>query len=127
MSSVELFARDNRVRHELIREPRVPALVVRHAQVIGRGQQLEEMTRVVQILASAAGAHDASHRVHTAFPRLVEHRLVPFVADRPHAVHAAHVVDAVHGAAPDFAAVTFATPTIESRVTSPASSCSLMC
>src|SRR5256885_16957740 len=52
----------------------------------------------------------------------MEHRLVLLDQDATHAVHAAHVVDAVHRSAP-FGGGTFATPTIASRVTS-AASCS---
>ena len=52
----------------------------------------------------------------------MKHGLVLLVFDGAHAVHAAHVVDAVHAAPPAGDNVTFATPTIASRVTSAASS-----
>src|SRR5206468_11157477 len=95
--------------------------------VVCRRQQLELMARVVEIQPSATGPNDAGHRVHTAFPGFMEDRLVLLVLNRAHSVHAAHVVDAVHGAPPLPADVTFATPTIASRVTSAASSSSVMC
>ncbi len=41
-------------------------------------------------------AHGAVHRQRPAFPRRVEHRLVGLRLDRAEAVHAAHVVYAVH-------------------------------
>src|SRR5665213_265752 len=44
----------------------------------------------------AGVAHGALHRQHAALPRRVEHRLVRFNLDLAKAVHAAHVVNAVH-------------------------------
>src|SRR5262249_14967515 len=63
--------------------------------------------------------------VDPGLPSFVKDGLVLFVADRPHSVHSAHVVYAVHAFAPPGAA-TLAVPIIEFRVTSAASSCSVM-
>src|SRR5262245_22713398 len=122
---IDLLARDEAACRELVHEPRQPPLVIAHSQVLGRRQQFELMARVVEILAPSAGSNDARHGVHASFPRFVENRLVRLVPDRSHAVHAAHVMDAVHTASPGAASDTFATPTIASRVTSAASCASL--
>jgi hypothetical protein len=53
----------------------------------------------------------------------MEHRLIGGIRDRAEAVHAAHVVDAIHGRIPGGRA--WATPIIASRVTSVASSASV--
>src|SRR5512137_627348 len=57
----------------------------------------------------------------------MKHRFVFLVLHRPHAMHAAHVVDAIHAEAPAAGNLTLATPTIASRVTSAASCSSLKC
>ena len=64
----------------------------------------------------ARRAHGEHEREHAALPAGVERRLVGLGHDRPEAVHAAHVVRAVHSTP---------VPIIASRVTSPASSSSL--
>src|SRR5207245_1008617 len=61
---------------------------------------------------------------HARLPLGMEHRLVLLDFDRSHAVHAAHVVDAVHRL-PRAGSFTCATPIIASRVTIAASSSSL--
>ncbi len=60
-------------------------------------------------------AHGAIHGEDPAFPRRVKHRLIRLGLDLAEAVHAAHVVDAVHGASP--AARARPVPIMESRVT----------
>src|SRR5882762_7611715 len=45
-------------------------------------------------------AQGAVHGEDTAFPRRMEHRLIRLGLDLAEAVHAAHVMDPVHGAAP---------------------------
>jgi len=64
----------------------------------------------------------AIERENTPLPGFVKNRLVRFADDRPHAVHPAHVVHAVHRWAPP--TVTFAVPIIASRDTNAASSSS---
>src|SRR5262249_6532230 len=71
------------------------------------------------------GADRPRQRVHAALPARVEYRLVPLDADRSHALHAAHVVRAVHLAPSARGMVTFPTPLMDSRVTRPASASSL--
>ena len=68
------------------------------------------------------GPGGADQAPRASFPLGMERPLVFAHVDWPHAVHAAHVVDTVHAAAPR-GAETFATPTIASRVTR-AASCS---
>src|SRR5207245_6099689 len=110
---------------QLVDQPRQPFLVVRHAEIFGRRQELELMTGVVQVLSAAAGSQHARDGIGPRFPGRVKHRLVLLVLDGTHAVHAAHVVDAVHAFPP--ATETLPTPTIESRVTILASCSSVMC
>src|SRR5207244_13086037 len=64
-------------------------------------------------------------REGTPLAPLDEYVLPRCARDRPHPVHAAHVVDAVHLRDPLVGGVTVATPIIESRVTSWASASSL--
>src|SRR5262245_51723996 len=125
-SVLEFSPRDDTILQELVDEPGEPPFVVAHTEIFFRRQQLELMTRVVEVLSPAASPDDAGHRIHPAFPGRVEYRFVLLMFDGPHTVHAAHVVHAVHAVPPDFGGVTFATPTIESRVTSSASDSSVM-
>ena len=69
----------------------------------------------------------APQRKHSAFPRMMEYRLVLFFFDRAHALHATHIVHAIHTEDTPGVHVSFATPTIESRVTSAANCSSLNC
>src|ERR1051326_5381852 len=69
-------------------------------------------------------AHRAIERVTPAFPWFVEDRFVLLGANRSHALHAPHVVNAIHDFLPGFGSPAFAVPIIESRVTSAASSSS---
>src|SRR5205085_10601503 len=126
MAALELVARDDSVRDQQFDEAREPALVIAHSQIFGRRQELDLMTRVVQILLSAARPHHACDGVNPSVPRFVTDGLVSFVMDRSHAVHAAHVVHAVHAMSPACSSVILAVPTIESRVTRAASAFSLM-
>src|SRR4051812_29258266 len=69
-------------------------------------------------------AHGALHREDAAFPGRVEHRLIRLDLDLAEAVHAAHVVNAVH----HFTSLGLSgrpVPIIESRVTRSASFSSL--
>src|SRR5687768_3477030 len=99
-----------------------PSLVVAHSQIIGRGQELERVPVGVEV-PLAPGSHRTGERVDPRLPGCVEHRLVLLVLDGAHVLLTAHVVRAVHGLPPDGGNVTFATPTIASRVTS-AANCS---
>ena len=72
----------------------------------------------------AGRAHRERERERAALPLGVEDGLVGLGLDRPEAVHAAHVVDAVHDATASGRAAR-PVPIIESRVTSAARSSSL--
>ena len=71
-------------------------LVVGPAQVGGRRHQLAQVAEPVD-RGPGRGGHGPPDAEHPALPRLVEDRLVGLGGDRPEAVHAAHVMDAVHG------------------------------
>ena len=62
--------------------------------------------------------------VYSPLPSRVKDRLVLLVLDRTHAVHAAHVMNAIH-CLPPCGKVTLATPIMASRVTSAASASSV--
>src|SRR5262245_39054336 len=81
------------------------------------------MTRGVAV-PLAPGAHGAVHHIDPSFPRLMEDRLILLVHHGPHPMHSTHVMHAIHGR-PPCGEGTFATPTMESRVTSAASSSSV--
>src|ERR1700730_5191109 len=82
------------------------------------------MTRRVDI-PLAPGTHGTPQREQTSFPGGVKHRLVFLIFNGTHPMHSAHIVYAVHVGSPSRRAGTFATPTMASRVTKAASSCSL--
>src|ERR1700712_4601666 len=71
----------------------------------------------------ASVAHGALHRQHAALPGRLEWRVPLFDLDLAEAVHAAHVVNAVHHFAPGLSGSPV--PIIESRVTRSASLSSL--
>src|SRR5204863_3081519 len=83
----------------------------------------ERVAPGIDVPLAADRSQDARQGIDTPFPFGMKRRLAFFVHDRTHAVHAAHVVDAVHTRPPGFEIVTLLTPIIESRVTS-AASCS---
>src|SRR5260370_4850929 len=68
-------------------------------------------------------SHGAVHGEDTALPRRMEHRLIRLGLDLAEAVHAAHVMDPIHGAPPG--APARPVPIMESRRTSLASFSSL--
>ena len=72
----------------------------------------------------AGVAHGAVDREHAAFPLLVKRRLVRLRLDFAEAVHAAHVMNAVH-AGTSFGFFGRPVPIMQSRVTSSASFSSL--
>src|SRR5262245_47831478 len=61
-------------------------------------------------------AHGPVKRIHAPCPRRLQHALVLLVWDASHPVPATQIVNAVHARPPDAGALTFATPTIASRV-----------
>src|SRR6202042_2468741 len=75
-----------------------PFPVIAAAEIDVRRQRLAGKPADVDV-PQAERAHGAVHRQRTAFPWRVEYRLVGLRLDGTEAVHAAHVVDAVHVAA----------------------------
>src|SRR5262249_16873496 len=124
--ALEFRLSDDAVLQQLVDQPREPTLVVAHPQVLVWRHELELMTGVVEVLSSAARSNHSSERIYAAFPRFVEYRLILFVLNGPHAMHAAHIMNTVHLLPPGFGGATFPTPTIESRVTSSASASSVI-
>ena len=88
-----------------------------------KARLLEDATEAILELGFS-GAQGVAHREEACLPAVVKDRLVRFRDDLAEAVHAPHVVDAVHRRAPLAGKATFATPIMESRVTSSASSAS---
>src|SRR5207302_3186544 len=73
-----------------------PFFVVAGAQVVGRLHQFNDLAELIQVVLAADGAlEDAAD---PTLPAVVEDGLVLLLDHRPEAVHAAHVVDAVHAA-----------------------------
>ena len=122
----KLVVADEAELHAQILEAELPFLVVAAAEIDMRRQRLAGEPADVDV-PQAEIAHGAVHGENAAFPRRVEHRLVRLGLDLAEAVHAAHVVDAVHGAAPLGASGVRARPVpiMASRVTRVASLSSL--
>ena len=98
------------------------ALVVACREERGWRHPFARVASHVAVVAAMEGTGHAQ-REHPTVPVLVEHAVFLLDHQRAHAVHAAHVVDAVH--APPSGRFAVPTPTIESRVTSAASASSL--
>src|SRR5260370_18795448 len=126
LAGIELLGRDEAALRQQHKKRRKLPLVVAHAQVVGGRNKLYLMASHVNV-PFAPGAHRAPQREPPAFPLLVKYRLVLLFLNGAHAMHAAHVVHAVHAETPASGGATFATPTIESRVTSAASCSSFNC
>src|SRR5450631_3640388 len=94
----ELVLADETVLHRQVLQAERPFPVVAAAEIDVRRQGLPGEPTDVDV-PQAEIAHGAVHREDAAFPRRVEHRLVGLRLDRTEALHAAHVVDAVHVAA----------------------------
>ncbi len=100
--------RDPRLQFIAVNEPlldrvahhrRQPTLVVRRPQVFRRGHAFDAMAERVDVVVSRT-TQEPIEAKHAAFPCGVEDRLILLALDRAEAVHAAEVVDAVHGALP---------------------------
>src|SRR5262249_22995857 len=101
-----------------------PVLEITQPQVVDGPNQIDLVPVRVDI-PLARGPQHLLNSVHPAFPRRMKDRRVLLMLDRTHVLHAAQVMDAVHGVSPGRAAR--ATPIMESRVTSVASSSSFRC
>ena len=116
---LHLVGSDQPMVEQHLAQAQEPLLVVACRDINGGRQALAKEPRPVD--GEGAGrAHGAVHRHHAAFPRLVEHRFVSLGLDLAVAVHAAHVMNAVHGQVSD-ARVDRPVPIMLSRVTMPAS------
>ena len=106
-------------------------VVRRFEVVLRRTHFFDAMAKLVHRIAREHEGR-GEQREGAPFPLFVEHRLVHFGVDGPEAVHAAQVMDSVHGLflfrsrGSDQGALALVTPIIESRVTSSASCASLI-
>jgi hypothetical protein len=103
-------------------ERRELPFVIADSQIFSGRHELPLVTSNVDVPLTPS-THRTPQREHSPFPGLVKHGLVRFRLDRTHPLHVAHIMHAVHAAIPFCGAVTLATPTMASRVTS-AASCS---
>src|SRR5204863_4276404 len=92
---VELLPADDPLLDQVGLDRRQPALVVARSEVPRRIHSLDPPTELVDIVESME-ARDPVHRVDVPLPGRVEDRLVRLALDRPKAVHATHIVHAVH-------------------------------
>jgi hypothetical protein len=104
-------------------EAEKPALVIGAGEIDLRREQLACVTRRIDV-PETGRAHGPVHRQHAAFPAFVKHRLVRLGIDFAEAVHATHVVDAIHQAT-SLGVLGRPVPIMQSRVTSEASLSSL--
>src|SRR5579872_5592052 len=114
-----LFEIDQAALDQHVPQAERPPLVIRGLQIDFRRKILDRRARLVDV-PEPRKAHRAIQREAAAFPFFMERRLVRFRPHRPEAVHAAHVVNAVHGGGSGSPV-----PTMQSRVTSVASFSSL--
>ncbi len=121
--ALDLLAGHQPLLDQQLLEAVEPGLVVAAAQVIRRRRVLARKARHIDVPA-AHGARGEGDRKDAALPIAVEHRLVLLGLDGAHALHAAHVVRAVHAPPPPGTA-TIPVPIIASRVTMSASASAL--
>src|SRR6185437_1291382 len=123
MAGRDLVRRDHvAVDHRLL-ERQEPLLVI-GAGEIDRGREALAREALRVDVHAAVRAHGAHHGHYAAFPFVMERRLVLFDLDSAEAVHATHVMYAIHFV---FSSGAFGTPVpiMESRVTISASCSSL--
>src|SRR5580692_12503719 len=102
-----------------------PALVVAHSKIIYRSDLLALKPNCVKI-PLAPRAHGTRKGKGSTLPRFMKHGLVLLGLNWAHVLHPAQIMYAVHARTFSVSVVTLPTPTMESRVTSAASSCSLI-
>ena len=95
LSTLDLGACDQAALNQEFNQPCNPFLVITHPQILGRGDQLALVTRAIESPFSP-GSHRQRQRERSRLPALVEHGLIVSGSDRPHAMHAAHIMHAVH-------------------------------
>ena len=123
-AAVQFCLRQEFRRYQAIDEQLDESLVVLHLQVLGWRQDFMFVAEVPTTgRAKWSGGADETPRA--CFPLGMERSLVFAHLDGTHILHAAHIVYAVHVAAPPRPA-TFATPTIALRVTRAANASSVI-
>src|SRR5271157_5835752 len=95
LPSLKLSACHQAALDQEFNQPRNPFLVIAHPQIFSGGDQLPLVTRAVEGPFSP-GSHCQRQRECASLPALVEHRLLVLGLDRAQAMHATHVMDAVH-------------------------------
>ena len=123
MARGKLVGPGKSARDDHVVEPQRPFAVIRRGQINVRRQRFDAGAAFVDG-PGADRAHGAVERQAATFPGGVEDRLVLLGLDFAEAVHAAHVVDAVHQAT-SLASLGRPVPIMQSRVTSVASFSSL--
>src|SRR6516165_1335981 len=118
MSLGDFVRADKALVDQEIFETEQPFLVVGAGEIDMRRQGLAIETGRVDV-EGARSPQRAHHRQHAALPFRVEHRLIGLRLDLAKAVHAAHVVHAIHDGAPGVFGKPV--PIMESRVTRSAS------
>src|SRR5580698_6182795 len=123
MTCFEFVGTDQALLDQQVFKPHRPFLVVRAVEIDVRRQALDAVTGLIDG-PDARVTEGAIERHRATFPWGVEHRLVLLRLNLTEAVHAAHVVNAVHHAA-SCACCGKPVPIMQSRVTSAASLSSL--
>ena len=117
--------REQALLDEQGQEPFEPDFVVARSEIVRWRDAFPGVPGHVEVPASEKAASEGEGE-DAPLPLDVEHRLVRLRPHRPEAVHAAEIVAPVHRFRPSAGARASPTPIIESRVTSAASSSSLM-
>ena len=115
MTGFDLLGRHETALDQVLLHPQRPAPVVRRREIGLRRQGLLGESQIVD-MPGAGIAERPLHGEHAPFPAFVKRRLVGLDLDLAEAVHAAHVVDAVHRAI-SAGERARPVPIIESRVT----------
>src|SRR5262249_7247654 len=121
----QLPFRDQTKLYNLLSKFNEPPFVVAHAEIIGRGQQLDVVPVGIEIPLTKS-AHRPGQCIGSTFPFLMKHRFILLVMNGAHVLHTAHVMHAVHARPPAGGTVTFSTPIIALRVTISASCSSVI-
>src|SRR4051794_32925961 len=121
----EFLQGDEPLLDDLLFQNRKPFLVIAHAQIVRRRQKFNVMPPCVDV-RFLERSHSAVHGIHPGFPPGMKNRLVPLVPDWAHSLYSTQVMHAVHAAPWLPGTYAFATPTMASRVTRPASSSSVI-
>src|SRR5262249_34153340 len=119
----EFVDADEALAQQVLLHPQRPALVIGGREIDRGRQHLLRGARHVDVPGTRVG-YGALHCQHASLPGGVEHRLVRLRLHRPEAVHAAHVMYAVHDDSPA-GRFGWPVPIMQSRVTRSANRSSL--